>query len=279
MPSSVKESSFKDNMIIIIPHEGLGNRMRAMLAAYQWSRDMDARVHFLWIREANLNCRFDRLFQPLSELTELPSIFRRVWHFFLRFKRPLGILGVKVFNDLDYNEFSEYMRNGKKDWLVLSSTFSKFYENDNKPDYRDIFHLTRQLEKKVDDICWKFETNTIGIHIRRTDNREAIECSPLEAFVERMDETIQTSPDTRFFLATDSGGVLSDLQRRYGDRIICHNSKLERTSEQGIMDAVVELYALSRCKSIWGSYYSSFSELAASLGRIPLEIILKYSHL
>jgi hypothetical protein len=38
-------------------------------------------------------------------------------------------------------------------------------------------------------------------------------------------------------------------------------------------DAVTDFIALSRCKKILGSYASSFSELAALYGDVPLEVI------
>ena len=49
--------------------------------------------------------------------------------------------------------------------------------------------------------------------------------------------------------------------------------KLVRNKKIAIIQAVAELYLLSKTKMILGSYYSSFSELAAVIGDIKLEQI------
>lgn len=48
-----------------------------------------------------------------------------------------------------------------------------------------------------------------------------------------------------------------------------------RQDENGIADAVVDLFILSRTQRLYGSYWSSFSEVAAQIGNIPLEIVRK----
>lgn len=59
----------------------------------------------------------------------------------------------------------------------------------------------------------------------------------------------------------------------YGKRILTNTPPLNRDSLEGMIGAVVDLWSLSRTKKIWGSYYSSYSEMAAILGNINLEII------
>jgi len=49
----------------------------------------------------------------------------------------------------------------------------------------------------------------------------------------------------------------------------------ERNSLQGMQDALVELYTLSRTSRIIGSMQSSYSETAAQIGRIQCEFINK----
>jgi len=49
-----------------------------------------------------------------------------------------------------------------------------------------------------------FTPTTVGVHVRRTDNVEAIARSPTHAFLTLMHERVRDDPATRFFVATDS---------------------------------------------------------------------------
>jgi hypothetical protein len=42
--------------------------------------------------------------------------------------------------------------------------------------------------------------------------------------------------------------------------------ELNRNSQQGITDAVVDMFCLSKTKYIYGSYWSSFSDIASVIG-------------
>ena len=49
--------------------------------------------------------------------------------------------------------------------------------------------------------------------------------------------------------------------------------ELTRDSLDGMKMAVAELFALSRTSKIIGSYYSSYSQIAAELGNIAIEYV------
>ncbi len=44
-------------------------------------------------------------------------------------------------------------------------------------------------------------------------------------------------------------------------------------SLEGIREGVADMYTLARTQKIYGSFQSSFSNIAAQLGRVPLEIL------
>ena len=60
---------------------------------------------------------------------------------------------------------------------------------------------------------------------------------------------------------------------RYKERIITSFEQPQRNTYKGIVDALVELYALSETEKIYGSSYSTFSKLAAQLTGIELRIL------
>ena len=108
---------------------------------------------------------------------------------------------------------------------------------------------------------------SIGIHIRRTDNFWSIEHSPTELFIKMCHEEILRDPDIKFYLATDDKTVEHDFKQLFNDRICLYEKdEVVRSTKEGIFDAVVDLYNLSNCRIIYGTYKSSFSDIAARIG-------------
>lgn len=81
--------------------------------------------------------------------------------------------------------------------------------------------------------------------------------------------------DVSIYLATDDESVKQELKKRYGKRLIYVKDKADHSSIAGIQGGIVDMYVLARTQKIFGSFHSSFSELAAQIGNIPLEIIKK----
>lgn len=104
-------------------------------------------------------------------------------------------------------------------------------------------------------------------------NIDSIMNSPLSLFVIRMDREIASNPDIHFYIASDSMNEKLELQKQYGDRIIMSLKEVQRNNKDGIIDALIELYILSRTCKIYGSAHSSFSTLAAGIGGVELEIV------
>jgi hypothetical protein len=90
-----------------------------------------------------------------------------------------------------------------------------------------------------------------------------------------MKELLTADETTHFFLATDDVNVELELKLIFGDRIISPPKDLSRQTVAGIQAAVVDLFVLAGTGRILGSYWSSFSEVAAWIGDIPLVVIKK----
>lgn len=52
-----------------------------------------------------------------------------------------------------------------------------------------------------------------------------------------------------------------------------HENVLSRNSVAGMVDGAIDLYCLAATRRIIGSYWNSYSEIAAELGGIDLEIV------
>ena len=138
---------------------------------------------------------------------------------------------------------------------------------------RKCFRLRPELERQVEDTVSCFSSRTLGVHIRRSDNKLAIKYSPLAAFRQRIDALLDSGEVEQLFLSTDDDRVRDFFRKTYGRLLMTRRVVLDRNALQGIRDAVIDLWCLSHTGRLLGSYYSSFSETAAELSDIPFEVI------
>ena len=100
--------------------------------------------------------------------------------------------------------------------------------------------------------------NQIRVRMIGVDSRE---------FIEKMDLLLQQNHALYFYVASDDESEKCRLKEIFKDRVITQPmTDYNRDSFQGIENSVVELYNLSCCKKILGSYGSSFSEIASRFG-------------
>ena len=154
---------------------------------------------------------------------------------------------------------------------VLMASFVRFFPT-AKP--FAVFTPIKCLQQRIEEESVLFHQNTIGIHIRRTDNVQSIVHSPTELFEHAIEREIVLNPEVNFYLASDCSDTKQQLHKKYGERIITNFDQSDRTTKEGIQQALVELYALSRTQKILGSYWSSFSDTAANISGIE-RIVLR----
>lgn len=77
-----------------------------------------------------------------------------------------------------------------------------------------------------------------------------------------------------FYVASDDESCKRELINRFGtSRIITNQHKADRSTTKGMIDAWCEMLTLAKCRIIYGSFNSTFSETAAMIGGKKLEII------
>ena len=101
----------------------------------------------------------------------------------------------------------------------------------------------------------------------------AIRFSPLSAFRQKIDQLLECEAFNQIFLCTDDEQVRQYFKKTYGNRLLTRQVEISRDSLLGIQNAVIDLWSLAQTRRIVGSYYSSFSETAAEISGIPLDII------
>jgi hypothetical protein len=129
------------------------------------------------------------------------------------------------------------------------------------------------IQSVADDVfsCVPEGSTVVGAHIRRGDNKKSIEESPSELFWEVMEAYDQS---VLFYLATDSEEERLQALERFPNRILKGSDTiLSRNDPFGCREGMLDFYCLSRCSEILGSYYSSFSEMAAMYGGVELRIM------
>ncbi len=128
-------------------------------------------------------------------------------------------------------------------------------------------YVKEVLRRRCGHIDWG---SAVGVHIRRTDNLKSILGSPFESFLEKM----RKETDALFVVATDDLDIRTSLIQEFGPRCFFPASVLSRQTEEGMLHAATDFFALSKCPKILGSVGSSFSEIAARYGDCSLELVV-----
>ncbi len=252
-------------MIMIQPIGGLCNRMRAINSAYMLSKERKDKLTVIWFNNSELNCPFEQLFQKHDDLTIL-NIYSK-WNIkklFHQFSSQF-ISNEEIKTNKTDGLLTESYRNslGKK---IYIATEEHFYPNHSY----ELFVPTHEIQQRIDHMCAHFGSNPVGVHIRRTDNAPAIGKSSTKAFIQAMEKELADNPETMFYLATDDLREESNLRSHFAGRILSNeNRDLSRDSVRGIEDAMLDLYCLSKTNKIIGSFFSSFTDIAADMNAIP----------
>jgi len=249
-------------MLIIQPSGGLCNRMRVINSAWELAKRRKEKLIVLWYLCPELNCPFEALFQPTEEI------------------RVINIRSLKDPRKLFY-QLTARQRFGNEDILkhktdgVLHEDFYKSLKNPvyiftwehfyPSVDYH--FYIpTEPLQKRMDSFTARFGKRCVGVHIRRTDNAVSMGKSTTEQFLSLMQAELDAHPETLFFLATDDKKEEALLREVFPGKILSNeNRSLDRNSVEGIHDALLDLYCLAATKKLIGSYWSSFTDIAADM--------------
>ncbi|SEO49157.1 hypothetical protein SAMN05192574_108277 [Mucilaginibacter gossypiicola] len=270
-------------MIYLEPQGGLANRLRVIANGIWLKRMLNTQLCIIWNETHELNCPYHLLLEPIADFTIIPK--KRVFDFVTRTVQPDKKSTVKAklknfiarvdicITDADYQlaDVYETVRHHKRIYIKTCQRFT-----DSIDEFK-LFKPIAMLSFKINELLSTLNPTGVGVQVRRTDNAMAIANSPLELFTARMHELLAADDTTRFFLATDDVNVELELKLTFGDRIISPPKDLSRQTVAGIQAAVVDLFVLAGTGRILGSYWSSFSEVAAWMGDIPLEVIKKDS--
>jgi len=241
--------------------------MRVINSGFQMARERGSRLKILWNCNHELNCPFEALFRPVTEfpIVSIHSVADPRKLFYQKTARTY-LTNETLLAHREENGClnPDFVRNLKENIYIF--TWEWFYPS---KDYR-LFIPTDSLQKRIDHMLSGFGPSCVGIHIRRTDNQPAIGKSTTEAFIGSMKRELEANPDTRFYLATDDMAEETRLREVFPGKILSNQKRcLRRDSVPGMQDALLDLYCLANTRKIIGSYFSSFTDIAADMRGIP----------
>lgn len=254
--------------------------MKEMASAIALARAVDQPLVVYWLKNRYLNCSFERLFEPIEgvrvidvETSPLKALVSpdSLSYRFKTLREPIDLF-------LGNEQIEKYRAEGTDLASMVAGarrtvviTYYRFLEG---ADSLDDFRPRADIQDEVDrTTAGRKAAESIGVHIRGTDNTEALEKSPVTSFIARMEREVGRDSETRFFLATDDPVTERTIKQRFGDRVLTRPKVFARDKAAGVRDALVDLLILSRCRLILGSHWSSFTEVAAEIGGVTLEIV------
>ncbi len=275
-------------MIVVKPNLGLANRMRVLNSCLALSIFSGAKIQVIWKKDKTLNCGFEDIFKPIdnieivaeSKIFSFYSAQRPVMQrFHKRYYRKL-LNQYYALNNKFFNEQSVVSKRFDDDYWkklkgnIIIDTCHDFFSQTAEYNYYHEFIPVPEIQSKIDQLTKYFDQTIIGIHIRRSDNIQARSISKQEFFFAKVHDMIEKNAEAKFYLSTDDLQTEILFKDAFKNNIIIHeNKKLDRNSKEGIQDAAVDMFALSKTSAIMGSWWSSYSIIAACIGKIKVEII------
>lgn len=240
---------------------GLANRIRAAVSGICFAEELNRPLVLHWpTSEPSCYGRFEALFDPKS----LPSFVTVVPEY------PTRHNLVHLYKE---DELYSLKEREKQDGNYNLKSYACFWFHSSN-EQRWLKHLralkpSQYIQQRLSELNI-VANDTLGVHIRRGDNDKSIQGSPLSAFLDRL----AVSPTSKFLVATDDMNVRATLYKHFPGKCMFAARLLERYTEEGMVEGAIDFFALAMCKRILGSFYSSFTEMAALYGDSKLAIAI-----
>lgn len=235
---------------------GLSNRLRSLVSGICLAEELGLHLVVHWSLDHACGALFDQLFDPST----LPP-----------FVHVTSDRLLKAYHVLSDTELPLIKAAWNRETPLVLKSYAHFHTSD-MPRWLTYFRQLQPRKEILEDVSQRLSSmdmsKCIGVHIRRTDHVKCIAASPVEAFLTKLDTT-----ESFLIVATDDMGVRKTLEQRYQGRIFFASHVLERFSEIGMREALIDFLCLSRCPFILGSTHSSYSEMAGLYGGCTVEFV------
>ncbi len=276
--------------IYLQPVNGLGNRLRAIQSLFKCAINTGRKLKIYWgPSEGFSTIAFNALFKTSSIHSSIEFITEKEY-FDARRKHLCIDSHVKQGRDRKYyvrdkDLVVDKILNGSfclttsscLEFMFTDSRITQTYKLYNYNCWVSTLRPVAEIYSKIKNISDKFDKNTIGIHIRRGDAiispwKNMYSISKDEDFYE-----VIRNHGGKVFLATDCEKTQQDLIRTFGDKLIVNEEKtflpptLTHSDEKpNQSEALVDMFCLSNTQKIYGTNWSTFSQISAELSGIPI---------
>lgn len=263
-PFYADETGTPKKILYATCNAGLCNRLMVLLSCQRIASRTGRNFAVYWPVDAfkkdeSLGCEFNDLFENEFRWMTTDDIY---WMFntyhTTRIIEPPGRINVESGDDTQIVTVKGWY------WTHLDG------EIPNWGLRSEMLNSLRPVKAITDRLCRvRHQDNAFGVHVRQ--NHSTFNESTLNKFKEAIDQQLKTY--AKFVLVSDNVEVKQDLTAMYGDRCLTLdkiggvNAAENRSTVEGMRDAVVDLYVLSRFPKILGTQHSTFSECAAFLGK------------
>ena len=266
-------------MIISFNQGGLCNRIKAWVSVQRYSHEFNCEYKIAWkiidsyqINKHLFNCKFSDLFQNNCELKN-SKINNYILH-----KNPDFLI---FDSDNLPNNFSKFESNCKKkfipsDKLKRNIDFEYLQIPDNViqnylPFFQNIKPIN-EIKQKILDFSKNFNSQTISLHIRSWSLPNEQERQSLFN-IDKIKNKLKEFKNYQIFLVTDNSKnkeLLSEFNIITYPRL----SQIDRNSTLGIQEDLIELFLLSKNKTMILSHFSTYSEVAWWFGGCSTNIFI-----
>ena len=225
--------------INILCCSGMSNRIRTILGFLAVCNFYKKKLNVLWIKDNTCNGDFLNYFEPIINVN------------FVNDLKEIHYKGQSTIKNI----ISAYN---------IKCNISKLYSN---------IKLNKSIETKVQYYIKKNNIKEkIGLHIRRTDYTGNFIGKLINGSNDDDEffNYINIHSQDKFFLAADNEVTQNIYKNKYGIYKIVYYKKIKKNNnlrKTSLEDAVIDIFILSYCKKIKGTYNSSFTEFAKYLKR------------
>lgn len=268
----------KERYIVSACEWGLGNRLVCLITSLRWAKRLRAKPLLYWLPNEYCFCSFRDLFEnDVEEIDEnrmnailSPKNEYKKYYNIFKFTKLIAFpreVSEKDFPRKPYELGPGLTIEHGKIPLRVQKNFLRYFDRLIPIEY---------IRQEVDAFSRNFTNKTISLAIRswaecKDTDHHGLRMRGIADDFEmcKITDIITDNNGADFFITADSGDIIKELQRKYGDRILYYPKKAkqgDRASVQGIQEALIDMLLLSKNSHIIGTHRSTFAEVAWWMG-------------
>ncbi len=282
----------KTGKTTLISYSGIAKRLRTIASFIEVLKETEKEAEIIWFRTDSFSCPYSRLFtlSPkfvpssitirdsswtdwfLNDTPRKANLFFPAPFIFLRYDRFISPQKVSKLKAENPKELLHWLQAQNEQCLV--ATNEPFVQ---KREMYQAIDPTVEVTNIRNSRMSGWSDNVVGIHINRQQRGSSTQECPTDLFIKKMQSMLEADPTIRFFVATTSMDERERLQTLFGNNVFAPFSISSQDSEEGVIESFGELLALANTRKILTTPNSSFSEVAAEIGHIPMEQLSIYN--